>query len=67
MQTVYSVVVHSDTLANTNGKQIVGRVKWKKIDYLYLVTEHTRVCVCSEGGGGHTLGRCIEPSQGKRK
>lgn len=58
---------HTHTLVHTNGKQIARLVKWKKIDYLYLVTEHTHacVCVCSEGGGGHTLRRCIEPSQGK--
>lgn len=55
------------TLVHTNGKQIAGPVKWKKIDYLYLVTEHTHACACSEGGGGRTLGRCIEPSQGERK
>lgn len=62
---VYSVGAH--TLVHTNGKQIAGPVKWKKIDYLYLVTEHTHACACSKGGGGRTLGRCIEPSQGERK
>lgn len=55
------------TLVHTNGKQIVGPVKWNKIDYLYLVTEHTHACACSEGGGGCMLSRCIEPSQGKLK
>lgn len=38
------------TLVHTNGKQIAGPVKWKKIDYLYLVTEHTHACACNEGG-----------------
>lgn len=55
------------THTHTNGKQIAGPVKWKKIDYLYLVTEHTHACACSKGGGGHMLGRCIEPSQEKPK
>ena len=32
-------------LARTNRKQIAGSVKWKKIDYLYLVTEHTHARV----------------------
>lgn len=62
---VYSVGAH--TLVHTNGKQIAGPVKWKKIDYLYLVTEHTHACACNEGGWGRTLGRCIEPSQGEQK
>lgn len=42
---MYSAVVHA------NGKQIAGPVRWKKIDYLYLVTKLTRACACGERRG----------------
>lgn len=39
---VYSAVIQA------NGKQIAGPARWKKIDYRYLVTKHTRACACGE-------------------